>query len=152
MKRRNFWLDLKIIAYMTAGVNPGIYNLADDEPLATNRLIEPIAESKNQKARIWKPEKNIINSLARTGDLLHLPLNSERFTLWNFRRSNSTRLKKLTESYAVSNEKLKKALRIETLPVNAEEGMRNTLQSFKPAGAPGRAPACGTDRDSDPRI
>ena len=51
------------------------------------------------------------------GDFLHLPLNSER-------------LKKLTESYVVSNQKLKKALNIEKMPVRAEEGMKKTLSSF----------------------
>jgi len=48
---------------------------------------------------------------------LHLPLNSER-------------LKKLTESYVVSNAKIKKALGWEAMPVRAEEGMRKTLESF----------------------
>ncbi|NEW84581.1 MAG: hypothetical protein GZ094_19745 [Mariniphaga sp.] len=91
--------------------------MADDEPLSTNNLISLIAASQGKKARIWKVNSKLITFVARIGDKLHLPLNSER-------------LKKLTESYVVSNGKLKKALGIEKMPVTAEEGMRRTLDSF----------------------
>jgi hypothetical protein len=59
----------------------------------------------------------MIRGFANMGDIFHLPLNSER-------------LKKLTESYVVSNKKIKQALDIESMPVSAEEGMRKTLQAF----------------------
>ena len=99
-------------------IEPGIYNMADDVPLSTNRLIELIAESKGKKAQIWNLSPKLITLAARAGDRLGLPLNSER-------------LKKLTESYVVSNQKLKKALDIKNMPVSAEEGMKKTLESFK---------------------
>jgi nucleoside-diphosphate-sugar epimerase len=99
-------------------IEPGIYQIADDEPLSTNRLIELISESRNKKAHIWNINPKIISTLAKLGDNLHLPLNSER-------------LKKLTESYVVSNQKLKNALGIDKMPVSAENGMRHTLESFK---------------------
>ena len=67
-------------------IESGIYQVADDQPLSTNELIELIAESINKKPSIWNINQKLINSLAKTGDVLHLPLNSER-------------LKKLTESY-----------------------------------------------------
>lgn len=98
-------------------IDPGIYQIADDQPLSTNRLIELISESKNKKAHIWNIKPKIITTLAKLGDDLHLPLNSER-------------LKKLTESYVVSNQKLKNAFGIAKMPVSAEEGMRKTLASF----------------------
>jgi len=98
-------------------IEPGTYQIADDEPLSTNRLIELISESKNRKARIWNINKKLISNIAKLGDLLHLPLNSER-------------LKKLTESYVVSNKKLKTALGIKKMPVTAEGGMKKTLSSF----------------------
>jgi len=63
------------------------------------------------------PEK-LVRFSARVGDYLHLPLNNER-------------LKKLTESYQVSNQKIKKALGIEKMPVRAEEGLRKTFESFQ---------------------
>ncbi|MNY83513.1 hypothetical protein D3C86_2263440 [compost metagenome] len=52
------------------------------------------------------------------GDVFPFPLNSER-------------LKKLTESYIVSNTKIKDALQIEKLPYTAHEGLEKTIQSFK---------------------
>jgi nucleoside-diphosphate-sugar epimerase len=94
----------------------GIYNVADDEPISTNRLIQLIASSQNKTARISKIPKSIITLLARVGDFLHLPLNSER-------------LQKLTESYLVGNEKIKAAIR-KPLPISSEEGLLKTLQSF----------------------
>ena len=44
---------------------------------------------------------------------------------------NEERLEKLTEDYLVSNEKLKKALDIERMPISAKEGMVKTLQDFE---------------------
>ena len=44
---------------------------------------------------------------------------------------NEQRLEKLTEDYVVSNEKLKKALGIERMPISAKEGMVNTLKGFE---------------------
>ena len=98
-------------------INPGTYNLADDQPLSTNELIRLMAASMGRKPRIWRLPAGLIRVLARTGDLLRLPLSSER-------------LKKLTESYVVSNTKLKHALGITNMPVTAEEGMKKTLTSF----------------------
>jgi nucleoside-diphosphate-sugar epimerase len=98
-------------------IEPGIYQVADDEPISTNQLIGLISASKNKNPVIWRVNKKLIKYSARLGDLLHLPLNTER-------------LKKLTESYVVSNQKLKKALGIEKMPVGAEEGMKKTLESL----------------------
>jgi nucleoside-diphosphate-sugar epimerase len=94
----------------------GVYNVADDFPLSTNEVIKMIAESKGKKARILNLSQNLIRLLARVGDLLKLPLNSER-------------LQKLTESYVVSNAKIKSALE-KQLPVSSKEGLVRTFQSF----------------------
>ena len=75
----------------------GVYNVSDDVPLSTNEVIKMIAESKGKKAKILNLSQNIIKGLARLGDFLKLPLNSER-------------LRKLSESYVVSNAKIKKLL------------------------------------------
>ncbi|MEO6850813.1 MAG: NAD-dependent epimerase/dehydratase family protein [Mucilaginibacter sp.] len=95
----------------------GIYNLADDLPLSTNSVINMIAEVNRTMPRLWKINRGIINFLAKIGDKLHLPLNSET-------------LKKLTESYVVSNEKIKKALSITCLPLSSEDGLKLTIKSF----------------------
>lgn len=94
----------------------GVYNVADDETLSTNDLIKLIAQSQNKSASIWNVSKSLINILAEIGYKLYLPLNSER-------------LRKLTENYVVSNEKIKKALGKE-LPVSAKDGLIKTFESF----------------------
>ncbi len=99
-------------------IESGIYLVGDDVPLSTNELIKLISESVGKKAHIWKLSKGLMNFLASFGGALHLPLNKER-------------LKKLTENYVVSNEKIKNALGIDKMPVSAHEGIRKTLKSFK---------------------
>ncbi|MDP8170032.1 NAD-dependent epimerase/dehydratase family protein [Pasteurella skyensis] len=96
----------------------GIYHLADDETISTNQLIKIIANTSGKKTRLWKIPVNLIKFVAKIGDRLGLPLNSER-------------LQKLTENYAVSNKKIKTALGIEKLPLTAEEGLIKTIKSFK---------------------
>jgi nucleoside-diphosphate-sugar epimerase len=94
----------------------GVYNVADDEPLATNELIKLIAESQGKKYLIWNVPKSIIKLLSKMGDFLKLPLNSER-------------LNKLTETYIVSNTKIITAIN-KPLPLSAKEGLMKTLNSF----------------------
>lgn len=95
----------------------GVYNLADDESLSTNELIELIAASTSRKARIFPIPKKLINTIAKIGDIFHLPLNTER-------------LDKLTVNFVVSNTKIKTVLGIERLPLSAKEGLTKTIKSF----------------------
>ena len=95
----------------------GVYNVADDEYLSTNEIISLISNSNNQKPIIFNLSPFIIKFIAKIGDIIPLPLNSER-------------LKKLTESYMVSNEKLKKYMAKE-LPLTSKQGVIKTLKSFK---------------------
>jgi nucleoside-diphosphate-sugar epimerase len=94
----------------------GVYNVADDVPLSTNEVIEMIAVSKGKNANILNLSTKLIKVLARVGDFLKLPLNSER-------------LNKLTKSYLVSNAKIKEALG-KQLPISSKEGLNKTFQSF----------------------
>ena len=103
---------------LTKDVPSGIYNMGDDEALSTNELIEEICKSLGKKAHIWRLPKGLMNGLAKVGGLLHLPLNSER-------------LRKLTEDYVSSNEKIKKALGVKKMPVDARDGLKKTLESFR---------------------
>lgn len=97
-------------------IPPGVYNVADNEPISTNSLISLIAASINKKGKVINISPSIINLIARFGDVIKLPLNSER-------------LGKLTQNYIVSNQKLLSAIDKE-LPINAIDGMRKTLDSF----------------------
>lgn len=94
----------------------GIYQLADNEALSTNDLIKILGTSLNKKISIWNIPTFLIKYLAKLGDVLHLPINSER-------------LQKLTENYIVSNRKIIKAIG-KDLPVSAKEGLIKTFQSF----------------------
>lgn len=102
---------------LTKDVPSGIYNMGDDEALSTNELIEEICKSLGKKARIWNLPKGLMTSVAKVGGWLHLPLNPER-------------LRKLTENYISSNAKIKAALGVEKMPVDAREGLWVTLESF----------------------
>ena len=103
---------------LTKDVPSGIYNMGDDEALSTNELIEEICKSLGKKAHIWRLPKGLMNGVAKVGGWLHLPLNPER-------------LRKLTENYISSNAKIKKALGVERMPVDARTGLQRTLESFK---------------------
>ena len=94
----------------------GIYNIADDEPISTIELINLISESLGKKVYIWKIPQFLIIVITKLGDLLRLPLNTER-------------LMKLTENYIVSNEKIRIALKKE-LPLTSKAGLIKTLNSF----------------------
>ena len=103
---------------LTKDVPSGIYNMGDDEALSTNELIEEICKSLGKKAHIWKLPKGMMTGFAKVGDAFHLPLNSER-------------LRKLTENYISSNEKIKKVLGVTQMPVDARTGLQRTLKSFR---------------------
>lgn len=98
-------------------VPSGIYNFADDGSLSTNDLVQIIARTTGKNPRLFAIPAGLISGIAKIGDKIKLPLNSER-------------LKKLTESYVVSNQKIKNALGIQSLPVTIEEGLRKTIKSF----------------------
>jgi nucleoside-diphosphate-sugar epimerase len=98
-------------------IAPGTYQVADDETVSTNEIICLISDSTGKKSVIWKLPKGLIRSIAWLGGFIRLPLNSER-------------LKKLTESYCVSNSKIKAALGIEKMPVSGTDGLMKTIASF----------------------
>lgn len=102
---------------LTKDVPSGIYNMGDDEALSTNELIEVICDTLGKKAHIWHIPQSLMNGVAKIGGLLHLPL-------------NPLRMQKLTENYVSSNEKIKKALGIERFPVQAREGLKQTIACF----------------------
>lgn len=106
---------------LTKDVPSGIYHMADDEALSTNELIATMCEAMGKEPHIWKLNKGFMEGCAGLGTLLHLPLNTER-------------LRKLTENYVVSNEKIKKALGMDRMPVTAKDGLVKTIHSFTTKG------------------
>lgn len=125
-KNRRSFLSIDNLSFLTTSmlldknVSGGVYHFADDKALSTTELVTLISRTLGKKPKLWYINKNIIEKIALTGDRIKLPLNSER-------------LRKLTEDYIVSNQKIKTALGIEKLPLSAEEGLKITFQSFKKA-------------------
>ncbi len=110
-------LQFVIEGLLTKDVESGIYHMGDDEALSTNELIEVICEAMGQQAHIWRIPRGLMNGMAKIGGILHLPL-------------NPLRMQKLTENYVVSNQKIKRALGIDQMPVRAKDGLIKTIQSF----------------------
>ncbi|WP_461791437.1 NAD-dependent epimerase/dehydratase family protein [Pedobacter sp.] len=97
----------------------GVFHVADDESLSTNKVVELLANASSKKAKLLKIPVKIVRTMAKLGDLFRLPLNSER-------------LQKLTESYQVSNKKVVDAMKV-PLPLSAIDGLTNTAKSFNSA-------------------
>lgn len=94
----------------------GVYNIADDEPISTKELIRIISKGFNKNPRILNIHPFLINTFAKFGTYLGLPFNDEK-------------LQKLTESFVVSNEKIKMKLGV-SIPIGAKIGLQRTVESF----------------------
>lgn len=94
----------------------GVYHVADGESLSTNEVVNILSASINNKPKLWKISPGLIRTIAKLGDALRLPLTTER-------------LDKLTESYVVSNQKIKQAIG-KDLPLTSREGLEITAASF----------------------
>lgn len=104
-------------ALLTRDVASGIYPICDDEPMSTNELVMLICQCLGRKCRMWSVPRGLVRLLARVGDVVRLPLNSER-------------LRKLTENYVVDNQAIKTALKIPRMPVGIREGMKQSIQEM----------------------
>lgn len=98
-------------------IKSGVYNVSDDEAFSSVELVRIIGTSLNKRVAILSPPIFMINIFAKIGDILMLPLTTER-------------LEKLTENYIVSNAKIKLAIGKE-LPINGKVGLLKTFNSFQ---------------------
>lgn len=98
-------------------LKPDVYHISDTGYLSLGDMFRVISETIGKEYKKISVPKILIKLLALVGDLVPLPLNSER-------------LQKLTENYKVSNSKLLKSLNCD-LPVSAENGLQKTIESFK---------------------
>ena len=94
-----------------------VFNMADDYAISTNELIRVIAIAIDKKPKLIAINPTLVNMMAGIGTVLGLPFNKER-------------LQKLTESYEVSNKKMKTVLKINS-PFDTKDGLTSTIQSFK---------------------
>ena len=111
-------LSIIIFELIQKDVIAGIYNIADDDPVSTIDIVRLMADSLGKNPRILKIPVRLIKAISQIGDLLYLPFNNES-------------LQKLTESYVVSNTKIKLALGIKRMPVDSKDGLEYTFESFK---------------------
>jgi nucleoside-diphosphate-sugar epimerase len=98
-------------------VASGVYAVADEEALSTNELVALAGEAIGKKVAFWKVPKGLVILLAKLGDVLPLPLNSER-------------LEKLTGNAVVDARPLLQALGIKSLPLRTLAGFKKTFESF----------------------
>lgn len=99
-------------------IESGIYQIADDEPVSTNQIIDVINKVENKRVVKLGVPGTLIKGMAKIGDTLPLfPLNSKK-------------LQKMTSNLLVSNQKIKDALKIKNLPLSAEQGLEKTILSF----------------------
>lgn len=97
-------------------IKSGIYNIADDVSISTNQLVQIIGDTISKPVIFLSIPKYFIHILAKIGDIIPFPINSER-------------VQKLTENYEVSNLKIKEAIQ-KDLPLSTKEGIEKTIASF----------------------
>jgi len=98
-------------------VASGVYAVADEDALSTNELVALAGEAVGKKVAFWNLPMGLVRLLAKLGDVLPLPLNSER-------------LEKLTENAVVDASPLLKVLGIKSLPLRTLAGFKKTFESF----------------------
>ncbi|REC79845.1 epimerase [Chryseobacterium elymi] len=98
-------------------IETGIYHICDNEPVSTKDIISIIKKVTNKKTLNLSVPKIFIQGIAKAGDIVPLPINTKR-------------LKKMTGSLLVSNEKIKNILKITDLPVSSQQGLEKTIKSF----------------------
>ena len=110
-------LNFGVTELLLQPIASGVYNFADDVPIPTTEVIDIIYQGLGRKNKMLKISKRLIQILAKLGDKLPIPFDSER-------------LKKLTESYVVSNRKITSAMG-KSFPVSTQQGLLRTVKSFK---------------------
>lgn len=94
----------------------GIYNITDDGYFSTNEIIKIISSVKSRKPLLLNIPPRMISVLAKIGDKLKLPFNSDL-------------LEKLTGSLIVDNTKIKNVIAKE-FPLNSNLALINSFESF----------------------
>lgn len=111
----NVLFVLNILA-RTQKVPEGVYNVCDDNAVSMNRIVDLFEIACNKKIVKLYFGKRIFNAAARVGDLLRL-------------RINSLFLEKITETFLVSNIKIRKFIETD-LPLTSEEGLIMTFKNM----------------------
>lgn len=114
----NFCFLIQQIIAKTDKIDSGIYHVADDEAISTKEILQIIRRVTGRNIPELHLPQFIARGLARLGDILPLPLDSNRF-------------KKMTGNLVVSNAKIKQALGLDRLPLTVRDGLIKTIDSYK---------------------
>lgn len=95
-----------------------IYNVADDGFLTLNEVYEIMCSVLQKKVRIWRLNKGFVKFVSRIGTEFHFSFDDYKY-------------KRLTSNFKVSNEKIKKVLGIQKMPVSTVIGMEKAIRDFK---------------------
>lgn len=113
----NFCYFIEQIINNKEKMKTGIYHIADDEPLSTGEIIEVISRITGRNTWNIAIPKFLIQRIAKIGDVIPIPLNTNR-------------LRKMTSNLLISNQHIKEILNIDQLPITATDGLRKTIKSF----------------------
>lgn len=114
----NFIFYIEKIIERYDSLESGIYHISDNETVSTSKIIEIINAALKKRVSSISVPKLLIKNLARIGDFIPFPLNSNR-------------LRKMTSDLVVSNKKINSLLQIIQLPESAIDGLKKTISSFK---------------------
>ena len=113
----NFTFYIKKIIEKHHLLTNGIYHISDNDSLSSTELIKIIKGVLDKGVLEIAVPQFLIKGLAKVGDILPLPLNTKR-------------LKKMTSTLLLSNNKINTVLGINKLPLTAEQGLEKTIKSF----------------------
>ena len=113
----NFTFYIKKIIEKHHLLTNGIYHISDNDSLSSAELIKIIKGVLDKGVLEIAVPQFLIKGLAKVGDILPLPLNTKR-------------LKKMTSTLLLSNNKINTVLGINKLPLTAEQGLEKTIKSF----------------------
>jgi len=116
---RRSYLSIDNFCFITdrlihGSIATGVYNIADTDPVSTVEIVTEINKTLGKRNKVYKPNAKMIRFLVKVFDRLKLPLDQEK-------------LDKLTDSYIVSNKKIRAAMG-EELPLTAKEGLLITIK------------------------
>jgi hypothetical protein len=95
----------------------GIYNVTDNEPIVTIKLVNSIADVFDKKAKIIKVPKGLLNLFAKLGDIFK----------WEY---NSKKLLEISQSRIINGNKVKEALELNKMPFDTETAVLKTIEYY----------------------
>ena len=110
-------LHFVIAQMLEKNIPGGVYHLTDDGSMNSKEFTQLIGKALGKKARIWRLGKGIFKVVAYITGLFH-----GYFDLFEYR--------KLTLNFVTSNQKLKKALGLDTMPFELQEGLIKSVKEY----------------------